>query len=109
MCEDTMSKTVETVDLPNINGEIRACTTPDAAPFSFFKNNKYEGYEVELLTEFCRRNGYALKIEGTSFDAFFPLIVTAIIYFIMAYFLTKIVDYLQQRFLANEKTKEEIL
>ena len=51
------------------NGVIRACTTPDAAPFSFFKDNIYQGYEVELLCEFARRNGYNLQIDGTSFDA----------------------------------------
>ncbi len=48
---------------------IKAVTTPDAAPFSFFKDNKYHGYEAELLTEFCEQYGYGLEISGTSFDA----------------------------------------
>lgn len=48
---------------------IKAVTTPDAAPFSFFKNNEYQGYEVELLSEFCNEYGYNLQVDGTTFDA----------------------------------------
>ena len=60
---------IEEVELTGENGIIKVCTTPDAAPFSFFKDNKYQGYEVDLVTEFARRNGYDLQIDGTSFDA----------------------------------------
>lgn len=48
---------------------IKAVTTPDAAPFSFFKDNEYRGYEVELLREFCNEYGYNLQVDGTTFDA----------------------------------------
>lgn len=56
-------------NLTGKNGIVKACTTPDAAPFSFFKNNKFEGFEVELLMSFCEAYGYDLQIESTSFDA----------------------------------------
>lgn len=67
--EDGINQHVQEVKLTGEKGTIRACTTPDAAPFSFYKNNKYEGYEVDLVTEFAKRYGYELQIEGTSFDA----------------------------------------
>lgn len=59
----------EEVNLTGEKGTIKVCTTPDAAPFVFFKDNKYQGYEVDLLNEFAYRNGYKLLIEGISFDA----------------------------------------
>ena len=48
-------------------------------------------------------------IRSRTYDAFFPLIVTAVIYFILAWLLSKLADHLQKRFLSSEKTKEEIL
>ncbi|MBR5341750.1 MAG: transporter substrate-binding domain-containing protein [Erysipelotrichaceae bacterium] len=51
------------------NGIIRCVTTPDAAPFSFMSNNEFQGYEVELLTEFCYEYGYEMEISIVSFDA----------------------------------------
>lgn len=68
-CEDAINKTVEDIALTGENGVINCCTTPDAAPFSFFKNNKYEGYEVELVNNFAKEYGYSLNISSTSFDA----------------------------------------
>ena len=66
---DGIDKEIEDIELTGENGTIKACTTPDAAPFSFYKENKYQGYEVELVMDFARRYGYGLEIEGTSFDA----------------------------------------
>lgn len=66
---DGMNQVIEEKEFTGENGVIKACTTPDAAPFAFFKNNKYQGYEVELAMEFAKRNGYTLEIEGTNFDA----------------------------------------
>ena len=48
-------------------------------------------------------------IRSRTYDAFFPLIVTAIIYFVLAWLLSKVADKLQSKFLASQKTKEEIL
>ena len=66
--EGTQQKKVER-KLTGENGTIRCVTTPDAAPFSFISNNEFQGYEVELLTEFCEEYGYDLEISTVSFDA----------------------------------------
>lgn len=69
ICEDGRNQKIPEYNLTGENGTIKVATTPDAAPFSFLINNVYQGYEVELVTEFCYRNGYKLQIDTTSFDA----------------------------------------
>ncbi len=59
----------EEYELDGRNGTLRCVTTPDAAPFSFISNNVFQGYEVELLNEFCYAYGYDLDISTVSFDA----------------------------------------
>ena len=66
--EGNTKKKVE-LELTGENGTIDCVTTPDAAPFSFISNNIFQGYEVELLNEFCYEYGYDLKISTVSFDA----------------------------------------
>ena len=66
--EGTSQKKVER-ELSGKNGTLRCVTTPDAAPFSFISNNVFQGYEVELLNEFCEEYGYDLEIDTVSFDA----------------------------------------
>ena len=56
-------------ELSGVNGTLRCVTTPDAAPFSFLSNNTFQGYETELLNDFCYEYGYDLEIETVSFDA----------------------------------------
>lgn len=74
--EDCMNQVIEPVELSGENGIIKACTTTDAAPFSFIKNNKFEGYEVELLTLFAKEYGYSLDISDTTFDALLPAVAS---------------------------------
>ena len=56
-------------ELDGRNGTLRCVTTPDAAPFSFISNNEFQGYEVELLNEFCYEYGYNMELSTVSFDA----------------------------------------
>lgn len=48
-------------------------------------------------------------IRSRTYEAFFPLFVSALIYFLLAWGLCLLVDVLQKKFLPNEKTKEEII
>lgn len=48
-------------------------------------------------------------IRSRTYDAFFPLIVTAIIYFALAWLLAKAADKLQNKYLPSQKSKKEIL
>ena len=63
------SQEKEELQLDGRNGTLRCVTTPDAAPFSFIANNVFQGYEVELLNEFCYEYGYDMEISTVSFDA----------------------------------------
>lgn len=74
--EDSVNETIDDIVLTGENGVIRACSTPDAAPFSFIRNNSYEGYEVELLTMFSKEYGYKLEIDSVSFDAIISAIAS---------------------------------
>lgn len=56
-------------ELTGENGTLTCVTTPDAAPFSFYSDSTFEGYEIELLNDFCFEYGYGLQIETVSFDA----------------------------------------
>ena len=69
ICADGINAKVDKVELTGENGVIECVTTPDAAPFSFFKDNEYRGYEVELLTLFAKEYGYSLDIKAATFDA----------------------------------------
>ena len=80
--------------MPTYNGEV----------VSLVKSSSIVGYiTVQDITRVSD------MIRSRTYDAFFPLIVTAIIYFILAYLLTKLAKRIQKKLLPNEKTKEEIL
>lgn len=59
----------EELVLSGENGTLRCVTTPDAAPFSFLSDSVFQGFEVELLNEFCFEYGYNLEINTVNFDA----------------------------------------
>ena len=69
MKESGIEEHCEIPELSGENGTIRVCTTVDAAPFVFYKDNQYEGYEVELTYEFAKEYGYNVEIENTNFGA----------------------------------------
>lgn len=69
ICGEANSITLDEYTLTGEKGTINACTTVEASPFVFKSSNDFEGYEVELLTSFCKEYGYDLKIDAASFDA----------------------------------------
>ena len=73
---DAINQKVEEIELTGENGVINCVTTPDAAPFSFFKDNEYQGYELELLTLFAKEYGYGIEIVSSSFDALLSAIAS---------------------------------
>lgn len=66
--EATSKKKLE-YELTGENGTITCVTTPDAAPFSFISDNIFQGYEIEIMNEFCHEYGYDLHVDTVSFDA----------------------------------------
>lgn len=73
--DGTNQKKVE-LALDGKNGTLKCVTTPDAAPFSFLSENEFQGFEVELLNEFCFEYGYALEINTVNFDALLTSVAT---------------------------------
>ena len=66
---DGTNQKKEELQLDGSNGVLRCVTTPDAAPFSFLSDNDFQGFEVEILNEFCHEYGYKLEINTVNFDA----------------------------------------
>lgn len=56
-------------DLPATNGTLRVAVVLDGKPFSYMKNGKFTGFEMDLLTRFARERGYGLNMEAVAFDA----------------------------------------
>lgn len=59
-------------DLKAINGKFILSVDASYIPFTFVKDNHITGLEVELFYEFCKKNGFSLKIENMSFGALIP-------------------------------------
>lgn len=69
---DEYRQTVDMSGLTGENGTIRVVTTATDMPWSYIKDGKNVGYDIDLLAHFCMDRGYALKIEDVSFAARIP-------------------------------------
>ena len=57
---------------PAPNGILTFATDGGYVPMNYFRGNEIVGIEVELAAEFCRANGYGLRISPTNFDGILP-------------------------------------
>lgn len=64
---DESRKTVDMSDLTGENGTIHVVTTSTDMPFSYIKDGKNVGYDIDLTVRFCRSRGYALKLGDVDF------------------------------------------
>lgn len=71
---DESKKVVDMSDLHNTNGTVRVITTTTDAPFSYIKDGKNVGYDIDICARFCRAYGYALEIGDVDFQARIPAI-----------------------------------
>lgn len=63
------STQVDYDSLTGENGTLHYATcTESGATFDMLADGKYAGYDVDILTRFCREYGYALEIEDYSFS-----------------------------------------
>ena len=60
---DDSVKTFDRTPSSGENGEIVAAGLPDNVPFSYYLNNEYTGFAVELITIFGQKYGYSVKFE----------------------------------------------
>lgn len=63
---------VDYTSLPADNGVIRMATTLTGPPFSYMIEDKGAGYDVDIISRFCKEYGYGLEVMSMSFDGLLP-------------------------------------
>ncbi len=71
---DEDRKVVDMSDLTGVSGTIMVVTTSTDMPFSYIKDGKNVGYDIDLVVRFCRDRGYALKLGDVDFAGRIPAI-----------------------------------
>ena len=71
---DETRKVVDMSDLTGENGVIRVVTTSTDMPWSYIKEGKNVGYDIDLVVRFCRHAGYQLELGDVDFAARIPAI-----------------------------------
>lgn len=71
---DEEKKVVDMDDLTGENGTIRVITTSTDMPWSYIKDGKNVGYDIDLVVRFCRAKGYGLELGDVDFAARIPAI-----------------------------------
>ena len=73
---DESKKVVDMSDLTGENGTIHVITTSTDEPFSYIKDGKNVGYDIDVTVRFCREYGYALEIGDVDFQARIPALAS---------------------------------
>ena len=71
---DEARKIVDMSDLSGERGTVRVVTTSTDMPFSYIKDGKNVGYDIDLVVRFCRDRGYALELGDVDFAGRIPAI-----------------------------------
>ncbi|MBQ8987382.1 MAG: ABC transporter permease subunit [Lachnospiraceae bacterium] len=71
---DEARKVVDMSDLTGENGTIRVATTSTDMPWSYIKDGKNVGYDIDLVVRFCRDRGYGLEIGDMDFAGRIPAV-----------------------------------
>ncbi|MBQ8094453.1 MAG: transporter substrate-binding domain-containing protein [Clostridia bacterium] len=71
---DESRKVVDMSSLTGEKGTIRVVTTSTDMPFSYIKDGKNVGYDIDLVVRFCRDRGYALELGDVDFAGRIPAI-----------------------------------
>jgi len=71
---DEDRKVVNMDDLTGTNGTVRVVTTATDMPYSYIKDGKNVGYDIDLVVRFCRDRGYALELGDVDFAGRIPAI-----------------------------------
>jgi len=61
-------------NLEDVNGTLRIGINSTSKPFTYIKNGKYAGFDIELVTMFAKECGYGIKFE----DALFASVLTGV-------------------------------
>ena len=71
---DEARKVVDMSGLTGENGTIRVVTTSTDMPWSYIKDGRNVGYDIDLVVRFCRWAGYRLELGDVDFAARIPAI-----------------------------------
>ena len=71
---DEGRKVVDMSGLTGENGTIRVVTTSTDMPFSYIKDGKNVGYDIDLVVRFCRDRGYRLELGDVDFTGRIPAV-----------------------------------
>lgn len=72
-------ESVKTVSYPGstgASGTLQFITNSGSAPFSYVKDEKIVGYDIDILCRFCEEYGYGIEISDADFSAIIPALVT---------------------------------
>ncbi len=69
---DEEKKVVDMSGLTGENGTIRVVTTSTDEPFSYIKDGKHVGFDIDVAVRFARAYGYDIEIGDVSFQARIP-------------------------------------
>ncbi len=71
---DEERKIVDMSDLSGSNGKVRVITTSTDMPWSYIRDGKNVGYDIDLVVRFCRDRGYALELGDVDFAGRIPAV-----------------------------------
>lgn len=71
---DEARKVVDMSGLTGQNGTIKVVTTSTDMPFSYIKDGKNVGYDIDLVVRFCRDRGYTLELGDVDFAGRIPAV-----------------------------------
>lgn len=58
------------------NGTIHVITTSTDEPFSYIKDGKHVGFDIDIAVRFCRAYGYRIEIGDVDFQARIPALAS---------------------------------
>ena len=63
-------------DLPATNGTLRMATSGDGPPFTYMEDGVIIGYDIDIVSRYCRQYGYGLEVTIINFDGLIPYVVS---------------------------------
>lgn len=73
---DESKKVVDLSGLTGENGVIHVVTTATDEPFSYIKDGKNVGFDIDVAARFCREYGYGIEIADVVFSARIPALAS---------------------------------
>ncbi len=74
--DDRLKAIEDYSNLPSNQGTIRLATNSTVNPFVYIQNQQIVGYDIDIITRFCKKYGYGLEIHDLDFSAIIPGLVT---------------------------------